>query len=255
MSLDLPGVRRCADTGLLLVPATGQITWRVGKTAHGPLHPQLRDHTTAETWNRFDVHNGRTLYAASNRECAYSEVLAALKRAAASNTKDAAFLGLTPAGFASEVANDWSRNHVAAPGDIDEDRWRVARTLWSLRLPTAGWWVRLEDPDSMAAAEKAIPTELAAAGAPTVDVGVLRGNNRIATVLLADWIYNLHLDDGTRPLGIHYDSRHATGTSWAYWIRPGPTTNEQVTVISEHPIDLHDPDLATVTHRFGVTLS
>jgi len=259
---DLPGVRRCADTGLFLVPATGQVTWRVGRTAYGPLSPQLRDHTMATGWNRFDIHHGRTLYTASTRECAYSEVLAALKKPHASPAaanKDAAFLGLDPATFAAQVATDWTTNHVAAPGIITDDHWRTQRTLWSLRLPLTGWWVRLEDPDSMAAAEKAIPTELATAGAPTLDVGVLRGSNRVATVLVADWVHGLRLDDGTQPLGIHYDSKHATGHSWAYWMpRPDdrtPPKHEPVQVVTEHPVERADPDLLTVTRRFGISLA
>lgn len=254
MSLDLPGARRCADTGLLLVPATGQVTWRVGKTAYGPLSPQLRDNTSAKDWNRFDIHNGRTLYSASTRECAYSEVLDPLKRARPGPTKDAAFLGRTPGQFAAQVATDWARNNVAPPGDIDERTWRTNRTLWALRLPTTGWWVHLEDPDSMAATEKAIPAQLAAAGAPTLDVSVLRGTtNRIVTVTLADWVHSLPLDDGTHPLGIHYYSRHATGASWAYWLRE-PAGTPPPEVLSEHTIDLDDLDLVTVTQRFGITL-
>ena len=45
----------------------------------------------------------------------------------------------------------------------------------------------LEHPHSIAAAEAALGDELASVGVGELDVGVLRGANRDATVLLATW--------------------------------------------------------------------
>ncbi len=68
-------------------------------------------------------------------------------------------------------------------------------------------------------AEAALGERLAALGVAALDVAVLRADQRQATVLLADWLRGLTLQDGSATHGIGYDSRHATGAVWAYWLR------------------------------------
>ncbi len=60
-------------------------------------------------------------------------------------------------------------------------------------------------------------------------------------------------------LGVHYDSRYATGAGWASWMRHIDdglaADSEPLQVLAEHPVDLSDPDLATIAHRFGISIT
>ena len=114
----------------------------------------------------------------------------------------------------------------------------------------------------MAAAEAALGERLAAVGIGALDVAVLRGDQRQATVLLADWIRKLTLEDGSAAHGIRYDSRHATGSAWAYWLRrvdDGHTTGTEPLIVlaGERAIDELDPipSLLRLCMRTGHTFN
>jgi len=55
--------------------------------------------------------------------------------------------------------------------------WRIERLLYRITLPTQGWWIDVEHPDSLAAIETALEPDLAAlnVGALTVDRTAGRG--------------------------------------------------------------------------------
>lgn len=256
MNPPLPGARRCRATGLTLVPATGQNAWRIAKSARGPLHPPLRPASTHRSgWGRFDATGRRTAYLASTRECAYAEVLAYLRRNLSSGdplAKDAAALGMSVAQFVAEVESDWATSGHMPPGHLPRG-WRSERLLYELNLPSAGHWVDLATPDSLAAAESALPDQLAATGVTTLDLGVLHGTNREATTAIAAWVSSQTLDDGTSPLGIVYESKHATGLAWAHWLPSAPTLRG-ITERASEPITGEDGDLLTVARRFGITV-
>lgn len=164
-----PTARVCASTGLVLLPSDGLRVWRVAKVAYGPLGPLPRPvdpHGDPASWGRFDTRGGRALYVAATRECAYAEVLAYLRRwlgQADSLAKDAAFLGLTQGELAAIIEEEWTGRGHMRPGHLPEG-WRVERALYHLVLPTAGWWVLLEHPTSIAAAEAALGDSLASVG-------------------------------------------------------------------------------------------
>jgi hypothetical protein len=256
------GGRVCGRTGLVLTPARSETAWRIATTSYGPLNPPLRsgDRRDCAGWGRFDIPGGRTAYLAESRECAYAEVLAYYRRRIGdrdSLSKDAAFLELTDDALAALIEAEWATRGHVAPGHLPAG-WRTSRTIYRIELPSSGWWVVLEHPDSIASAEAALGAELEAEGIDALDVAVLRGSNRAVTVLLADWVRQSLLDDGSAPHGISYQSRHATGGAWAYWLPSGrPATATAVSkarITRASPIAANDPDLRAVAERFRVTV-
>jgi hypothetical protein len=91
-----------------------------------------------------------------------------------------------------------------------------------------------------------------------LDVAVLRGANRAATVLMAARVRGLILDDASRPHGIRFSSRHATGDCWAFWLRhvdAGSTAaSEPLQPDDGSPLIADDVDLRTVADRFAIRL-
>jgi hypothetical protein len=48
---------------------------------------------------------------------------------------------------------------------------------------------------------------------------VIFSHDREVTTLLAEWMRDQILDDGSEPLGRRFQSRVADGTCWAVWMR------------------------------------
>ena len=249
------GSRQCAKTGLMVVPATSQTVWRIAKTVHGSLNPPLRHGGDDRSgWGRFDVDGGETAYFASTPECAYAEVLAYLRRRlgeADSLAKDAAAVGLSITEFAAAVEKDWKNAGHSPPGYVPR-YWRDERGLYEMTLPAAGWWVDLATPGSIAAVETALGSVLSSLGVTSLDLAVLYGADRSVTTTIAEWVSTQTLDDASTPLGIVYDSKHATGQAWAYWlpVDTSPAVDEK----REYSVEDDDPDLITVSKRFGITI-
>ncbi|MHB1475467.1 MAG: hypothetical protein ACYCV4_17955 [Dermatophilaceae bacterium] len=139
----------------------------------------------------------------------------------------------TRTGLADIVEAEWLVRGHMHPGHLARG-WRTERTLYQLDLTDTGWWVFLEHPDSLAAAEAALGDRLASVGVGELDAAVLRGANRDATVLLADWIRGVLLDDDSSAHGIRYDSRHATGHAWAWWMRRVDDGHDRATEPVQH---------------------
>lgn len=157
------------------------------------------------------------------------------------------------------VKDEWERSGHMAPGHLPRG-WRAERHLYELRMPDAGWWVDIENPDSIAAISKALGDDLASTGVDDLDLSALTGPNRESTTLIATWVRDRTLYDGSKAHGICYPSRHATGTSWAYWMR----AVDDGGLLSAEPIaswdgdgsaiGADDPDLTRTAARFDITI-
>lgn len=255
------GARICSRTGLVLSPGRDHGAWRIAKTSYGALRPPPRSVDPAAdpaSWGRFDTRGGSTLYMAATRECAFAEVLAYHQRQLGERdllAKDATFLGVDVTELAGMVDREWQDRGYMRPGHLAKG-WRTERALYEIALPDHGWWVLLEHPESIAAAEEALADALASVGVGELDVSALRGGNRDATVLLAEWVHGLVLDDGSFAHGIYYESRHATGGAWAFWLRRVndgyDVAREPVRTLTSMPIDETDPDLIAVARRIDI---
>ncbi|MBP2216048.1 hypothetical protein [Arthrobacter sp. CAN_C5] len=159
-------------------------------------------------------------------------------------TRDAAFLGLTlndyVAGFGSYFDSD-----------PESGEWWQGRLIYELTLGSAGWWVDVEHPESMAAIRNGAGRLLRQAGVDRLTRATLSGESRIATTIVATWIKAQTLEDGSSPLGIRYASKVGHGYSWAYWPR---ANKSQDTMSSDGGTEIHgtNRDLLAAAHRFGL---
>jgi hypothetical protein len=215
------GARVCERTGL--VPSAGQAAYRVALSSYGPLNPPVRGPVGSDvsSWSRYDTYDGRTVYTVSTRGCAFDEVLAGFRRRLGdrdSLAKDAAAVGLSVAEFLRAVDDDWAELGVMLPGHLPW-AWRTARLLYTVTHPRSGWWVMLDTAESIAAIRSALGERLAVGGVTDVDLALLHGPDRLATVGIAGWVRSAVLDDGTAAHGIVYRSRHAGGDVHACRLR------------------------------------
>lgn len=73
---------------------------------------------------------------------------------------------------------------------------------------------------------------------------------------IAAWIRNQVLEDGSRPLGIEFGSKHGGGRCWAYWMRRSDDGlgDDLASTDPGIPIQRDRTALAVVATRFGLTL-
>ncbi|WIB26726.1 RES domain-containing protein [Curtobacterium sp. MCSS17_015] len=254
MSVRAP--RTCTTTGLRLLPSAGDIGYRIAKNTYAPISaPTRRDagshQTERSSWGRYDSVDTATLYTADSRSGAFAEVLAGFKLPLGTGSAletDAAALGLTLEEFLADVAADWEERAFMQTGTLPRS-WRDDRTTLVIEHPAEGWLVDIEHPDSISALESSLRTHLLVGGYAAFTTAALRGDDRALTTAVADIVHDARLDDGSRPLGIHFGSKH--GGSWcrALWL---DRTDSHLTVTSSEAITLEDPDFRTVTRRFGI---
>lgn len=143
------------------------------------------------------------------------------------------------------------------PGHLPR-AWRTARLLYTATHPRSGWWVMLDTAESIGVIRSALGERLGVGGVIDIDLALLHGPDRPATVEIADWVRSAALDDGTAPHGIVYRSRHAGGDVYAYWLRrldsEHPAAAEPLTVDTGAPITARDPDLLATAARYGLTV-
>lgn len=217
--------RICTKTGLHLVAADGQTAYRVAKDRYGALSARRNDHVgprpvgfdpgVGDSRGRYDT-LGSTLYLADSRRCAYAEVLNGFRAERAQIAHTAQSIGMTVDEYIQAVIAEAKANGVEAPWAISVD-WQLERSIYEIRLPRQGWWVRIDHPDTLKALEELAAATAGAMGQVTMLTATeVTGPNRDLTTLLAHVIRSQMLDDGHEPLGIVYQSRTLTGNCWAY---------------------------------------
>lgn len=257
-----PDGRTCTATGLRLLMADGATAYRVAKDRGrpalegylngvvGPLpasQPEMR--------GRWDT-IGSTVYFAATPECAFAEVLAPLVANRARLT-----VAAERAGYASADEFAYAVLHQSA--DLEVDRpwaisgaWQYARSLYYVTMPTAGWWIQVDHPDSLDALRRQAFGLLPDHPFGELWASHLEGDNRALTTSLANHIRNLVLDDGSEPLGISYRSRTLYGRCFAWWDRRGdmglgPGLNDPYLARSTN---VDTPELRVVARRLGLPI-
>lgn len=248
--------QQCTKTGLWVLDdfRSGR---RVATTNRGALDPPARlSGDDPAGWSRYDT-PGSTVYISDNDEIAFAEVLSgyALKLGTKHPMqKDADFIGMTLEDYVKGVKDDWG-NQVKM-GCLPR-HWRDRRSTYQLSLDNAGWWVDVEHPDSIAALGGGIGEKISdELGISQLTLGVLHGENRAATTMIATWIRDQVLDDGSLPLGIRFKSKHGGGDCWAYWLRrrDDGLDGDDMSSDSGAAIHAHNPALLTVAERFGIRI-
>ncbi len=219
-------MRICQKTDLALID--GPVSaYRVAKESYGPLNPQERGLLSEDrsTWYRFDT-PGRTIYAAEDPTTAMLEALSWARMTAAHDAylrKTAAFFGAPVETIRQEVEDQWHANGHMIPGWIPAN-WRDGRLLYSLQLE-AGPWVDIAHSDTLAALNRALGSLLYEVEVKeTLTLAEITSGRREVTTILASWIRDQLLDDGSYPMGIRFPSKHGAvgqgnGYCWAFWLR------------------------------------
>lgn len=222
--------------------------------------PERSTSTSPRTqWGRFDV-PGQTFYTAESAECAFGEVLAPFRRSIDGRdplAADAEASGIPLEDFLEDVAGEWEERGFMGMGAIPKS-WREDRQLHTIETRIGGWLVEIEHPDSMGAIERACGAALAEAGVDTLTVGILRGDDRDVTTLVAEHLAGLAgrtLVAGEAPIGVHFGSKHGYGWCQGYWLGNFPDESLErgaLHVQRSDPISAWDSAFTTVAQRFGI---
>lgn len=256
--------RTCGYTGLRLIKADSEEAFRVAKDRYGALSVRRNDIvgplpmapglTSIDRRGRYDT-VGSTIYLAARRRCAYAEVLTGFRQERASAAKAAESIGMTVDDYIAQVKAEAEENGIDVPWSITVD-WQMGRSVYRVRLPRAGWWVKVDDLDTLSALQRLAPTVPGLTESLQVLTATsIYGEDRDLTTLLAQVIRMQVLDDGSEPLGISYASKTLFGRCWAYWDRRsddglGPGANDLHQLASENVGP--DPDFAFVADHYSL---
>lgn len=244
--------------GLRLREAHRTTGFHIGKKKYEPVSAPERSTSASPRryWGRFDV-PGQTFYTAESAECAFGEVLAPFRRSIDGRdplAADAEALGIPLEDFLEDVAREWEESSFMGMGVIPKS-WREDRQLYTLETRIGGWLVDIEHPDSMGALERECGAELIDLGVATLTVGVLRGDDREVTTLVAERLAARVSVADEAPIGVHFGSKHGYGWCQGYWLRNFPDESLErgaLHVERSDSISAWDRPLISVARRFGI---
>lgn len=213
----------CERTGLALVPAREQQTFRLAKPSYGALNPPPRGLSSSEDragWNRFDLPGAQTIYAASSTEGAYGELLGALKISGTYRGHD--YLDeVGDVDLYALIAEDWADLGKRGPGVVDIG-WLYAHRMYTVTMPASGRFVEIEHARTLTYLSGHIPLPLWERGTTEITASEIRSSDRHLTTELASTLATAVLAEHSLALGAHYHSKHGTEwTCWAVWLRDG----------------------------------
>lgn len=157
--------------------------------------------------NRFDVPGGGVLYCATLAGGCYAETLARFRPSAA---------------VRAAVEDEDPKFMIC--GGVPAD-WRDRRLEVELAVDEALPFLDVEHEETHEYLTTAVAREMAALSIPVIDVGVIRGPNRLATRAVSAWAFAAQDDDGNlRYSGIRYMSRLGDHECWAVF--EGTTVRE-----------------------------
>lgn len=246
------------STGLQLLWLDDTVGFHVAKRTYAqPSAPWRSPDVHRQEWGRYDT-IGRTFYLAESRECAYAEVLSPLKRAngaADPLAPIAEALGLTLEETVAAIAEEWDEADFRGVGALPAT-WYTSRRMYEARYFGGGWLIDVQHPNSIAALEGALGGGMARflgdQGIPALNVSVLTSDNRYVTTMLAEIMREAELDDGSRPLGVHFGSKHGGAWCRAFWLPSQELLRSGLEITAGYDIEPDDPDMRTVARRYGL---
>lgn len=257
---DHPHERVCTRTGLALVPASGEPGWRVAKDRYvnrdgvtgarvnetvGPLQPGAEDSRC-----RYDT-AGRTVYFGDSEKVSLAESLLSFRQKLLSTEKDAAAIGVGPRVYLRRITEELHERGLPAPGEIPVE-WQMAHSVWQVRMPERGWWVRIDSPRTLNSL-----SSMLGGSAGQLSLGDVCGDDRGLTTTIAQAVRDVILDDGELPLGITYPSKLGYGQCRAWWNR---RADDDLPLVKNdpQPVDSTNvciPALDELLHEWGLTLT
>ncbi|WP_459974830.1 hypothetical protein [Mycobacterium sp. MUNTM1] len=246
----------CSVTGLALVPAAGQTVFRLAKPSYGPLNPQCRTISSCDdrsSWNRFDLPGEQTIYAASNPEGAYGELLGRLKKPRP--VPAARYLDDVGSATMEElIAEDWAAAGKKLAPYVVDINWLYEFRLYTLTLPEHGWLVESEHSRTVNFLQSNIPGNLWERGIQHVTVSTLRCEDRYVTTYLAERLARARVVGDITPLGLRYGSKHGSDWDcWTVWLREGVADSMGVDGGTAVAAPNQNPVLAKVLDTFGLS--
>ena len=217
----------------LVLPAPG-LVYRVGRLA-GPLDPSriaAEDALATRAGNRFDVVGGGVIYCGTEARGCFAETVARFRPSA----KMRALMQQEDSGF-------------VACGGVPQN-WRDQRTVVSVRIVDPLPFIDIDHPVTHEYLNAKMADELAGLGVETLDVGNIRGPNRLVTRAAASWAYWAEDAAGSAKYsGIRYMSRVLPDQEcWAVF------EGTPIVEVSRRAIEINDPDLSAVADVWGLRI-
>ncbi|MFC5177499.1 RES domain-containing protein [Nocardioides taihuensis] len=204
----------CSSTGLRLVPSRGEVIHRLAKESYGAMNPPERvEGTNRAAWGRFDVPGRPVIYGATPMAACYAEALAYFRVAEdiATTKLGDMFDDLEGAAadrpLADVVSQEWAAKNHMPPNGVPAG-WRNERLIYALRLPASGWFVDVCHADTIAQLDAQFRDVLEGKGIARLTQAHLLGDDRDSTTMFSEWFWRLTLDDGSRPHGVRFPSKH-----------------------------------------------
>lgn len=209
------------------------LLWRVGR-APEPLNFSTLNAADAQNprgGNRFDVPGGGILYAASRPQGAFAETLARFRPSPAMRA-----LPREPG------------EHFMEAGAVPAD-WRTRRYLTEFCLEAPLPFLDVDHPATHTFLMSTLENELTVLGYEELDVGSLRGKDRILTRLIAGWAYASADAEGTPHYsGIRYGSRLGDYECWAIF------EGSRIARSTNNVIDKGNEQLLEVARDFSLSI-
>ncbi|MGP4968536.1 hypothetical protein [Glutamicibacter ardleyensis] len=240
--------RKCSVTQLELLAAEGETAFRVAKDRYGAISVKVNDVagpypvgaflSEGDQRGRYDT-VGSTVYMADSRCCAYAEVLSGFRLNRSSLAKVAESIGRDADEYLQSIKDEALANGVDLPWSISVD-WQMERSVYEIKLPRSGWWVKIDHANTLRALETLVPSlNGMSERIKFLTSGSITNEDRDMTTLIAHTLREVTLDDGSELLGINYPSKTLQGRCWAYWDRRvdlelPPGHNDLIQLISEN---------------------
>jgi len=235
--------------GLTVVRASPNELYRVFNSSHTALSPLIPDGDKS-TWTRFDVEDHATLYLAEDKLGAICEVLAYAKSQPLN--LDRIFPDVSERD--DPVADEWAALGFEDPALIVQS-WLKNREVTTLTIfpGVTNWFVDILAADSIGVlrryARQWSPDASLVQDTLKIDISLLTGPKREITVAAAAWLRNRTLEDGSKPDGILYSSKHGVNLlCWAIWIPLGGEKKQELVsdlvrrTVTESPRGNHSID-------------
>lgn len=211
-------------------PPPGPV-FRVGRSS-GPLEPSriaAEDALATRAGNRFDVVGGGVIYCGTTAKGCFAETVARFRPSA----KMRALMAEQDPGFVT-------------CGGVPQN-WRDQRTIVAASIADSLPFVDIDSPVTHEYLNAKMADELADLGIETLDVGNVRGPNRLITRAASSWAYWAEDAGGPKYSGIRYMSRVLPDEEcWAVF------EGTPIVEVSRRAIEVSDPDLEDIAAMWGL---
>lgn len=181
--------------------------------------------------NRFDVVGGGVIYCGTTVKGCFAETIARFRPSA----KMRVLLAQEDPGFVT-------------CGGVPQN-WRDQRTIVAASIADSLPFVDIDDPITHEFLSAKMAEELADLGVEVLDVGNVRGPNRLITRAASSWAYYAQDSGSPKYSGIRYMSRVLPNEEcWAVF------EGTPIVEVSRRSIDVGDPDLKTVADTWGLRI-